>query len=361
MIENESLPASADDVPAQGPSEQELLDAVMANSPIMDEAAPPPLPAEEEELEVPDEVEEEETAETESVSEDDEEVTEEAEEEGEDDTSTQNPDAYALDELDDFAISVKIDGEETAVNIADLVKGYATEQSLTRKGRELGEARKALDEERAEKLGQIEHIAETTAAMLTQTEQAFASQYKDLEQKIQKARDEGDTYELGELKDKREQAQERYWSVRRRREGMMEAVAQQKQEIAQQQWVEQMQYFQEQIPELVPGFDEKMAGDIRDFAMEEGLSTDVIDSIVDPVVVKMLNDYRVLKQGVSKGAEKRKAVPTKKAVPVKKPVPAKKKAEDAAKMVKARAFREDASEEDRNAFLRQYASRSLNL
>ena len=38
MIDNESLPVS-DDVQDQGPSEQELLDAVMQNSPIMDEVS----------------------------------------------------------------------------------------------------------------------------------------------------------------------------------------------------------------------------------------------------------------------------------------------------------------------------------
>ena len=40
MSVTESLPVS-DDVRTDGPSEAELLDAVMRNSPIMDEVAPP--------------------------------------------------------------------------------------------------------------------------------------------------------------------------------------------------------------------------------------------------------------------------------------------------------------------------------
>ena len=64
---------------------------------------------------------------------------------------------------------------------------------------------------------------------------------------------------------------------------------------------------------------------------------------------------------MSKGTAKRKKAPTKKAVPTKKAkAPAKKKA-DAEKMVKARAMKADASQEDQMAFLRQHASRTLNL
>ena len=51
----------------------------------------------------------------------------------EDDTSTQS--VFALDDLDDFSIAVKIDGEEVPVKISELVKGYATDQSLSQKGR----------------------------------------------------------------------------------------------------------------------------------------------------------------------------------------------------------------------------------
>ena len=45
--------------------------------------------------------------------------------------------------------------EDTEVSFGDLVKGYSTEQSLSKKGRELGEARKALDAEKEEKLKRI--------------------------------------------------------------------------------------------------------------------------------------------------------------------------------------------------------------
>ena len=46
-------------------------------------------------------------------------------------------------------------------------------------------------------------MAQASVAMLSNTENAYAKQYHDFEAQIEKARANGDTYELGELKDKR--------------------------------------------------------------------------------------------------------------------------------------------------------------
>ena len=180
-MDNESLPVSDDVQPVDsGQTEQDLLDAVMKNSPIMDEIAPP-LPNEET-LEADPAESVEEDPETEEVEGDYEEVeeTEEEEVEGEDapeEGATQDPEAYSLDELEEFQVMIKIDGEETAVDINELVKGYSTDASLSKKGRELGEARKALEEERDAKLQELEGMAQATGAVLHQAENAYAKQY----------------------------------------------------------------------------------------------------------------------------------------------------------------------------------------
>ena len=198
-------------------------------------------------------------------------------------------------------------------------------------------------------------------AMLGNVEQVHAKNYHDLEKKIQEARDSGDTFELGELKDKREQAQQKYWQARKQREGLVERVQEQKDAYEQEQLKQQLDHFQEVIPTLIPDFDDKVAMEIRDFAVERGISEALLDSVVDPSVVKFIDDFRRKENAISKGTAKRKAVPSKKALPTKKAPPAKKKAADREKMVKARAFREDASQEDQMDFLRQHASKSLNL
>ena len=356
------LSTPTDDGSSAGQSEQDLLDAVMANSPIMDELAVP-LPEEEASDVDPVESDDEDPESDEVVSEDIEEEVEEVEEEEveEDDTSTQ-PDLYTADDLDlDAKVSVKIDGAETEVSFGDLLKGYTTEQSLSKKGRELGEARKELEAERTEKIGQLEQAAAASVQMLASVEQTFAKDYHEVEAAIKTARDNGDTFEVNELKDKREIAQQKYWGARRQREGLIANVQKQKQDAQQAQFSEQIQHFQQTIPDIIPDFSEDVANKIREFALEEGIAEGLLDTVVDPNIVKFIDDYRRLKQGVTKGTAKRKAAPARKALPTKKAPAAKKKAADKAKMTKARAMKEGASAEDQMDFLRDYASKSLGL
>jgi len=365
-VENESLPVSDDIQPVdQGQTEQDLLDAVMRNSPIMDEVAPP-LPTEEE-LEADPAESDEQDPESEEVEGDVEEVeeTEEEEVEGEDvpesedEGATQDPEVYSLDELEEFKVTIKIDGEEQAIDINELVKGYSTDASLSKKGRELGEARKALEEERDAKLQELEGMAQATGAVLHQAENAYAKQYHDLEKQIEKARKDGDTYELGELKDKREQSQKNYWAARQRREGVLKQVQEQTEQRQQEQFQQQIEHFHKEIPGLIPDFNEEVAMSIRDFAVEEGVAPELLDGITDPIVIKFIDDYRRLKHNVSKGQAKRKAVP-KRAVPTKKATPAAKKKQVAADTLRKKALSEGASAADQDAFLKQLASRSLS-
>ena len=360
---NESLPVM-DDIPAQdnGPTEQELLDAVLSQSAFIqeslpDEEIPEVDPSESDYEEDPEESEEVVNDESEEEDEDTEEVEEEDEDASED--ATQDDSVFTTDDLDlDAKVRIKIDGEEVDVSFSDLLKGYSTEQSLSAKGRELGEARKALEAEKAEQLEEINKIGQASAAVLFQDEQNFAKAYHDIEAKIKEARASGDTYELSELKDKREEAQSKYWDARKKREGLVKNLEEQQNTLFQKQWQERIEYFNNNIKEYVPDFNEEMAQDLRKFALDEGLPEELLNSITDPAIVKFVNDYRLLKTGVDKGAAKRKSAPTKK-VPVKKAKSNAKKKSDKDSMVKARAFREGASQDDQMDFLRQLANRSL--
>ena len=363
---NESLPIS-DDVQSNGQTEQELLDAVLNQTSFLDneEKGVEPLP-EEENLEVdPVDSDIEDPEESEEIVSEEEEETEESEEEveGEDaveETATQEPETYSADDLDlDAKVKVKIDGEEQDVSFADLLKGYQTDAHLSKKGRELGEAQKALETEKAEKIAEVTQVGEAAAAILGSQEQGHAKEYHEIEAAIEKARKDGDTFEVNELKDKREQIQKDYWNARKQRESVMAAVEKQKATQAEEVWKKEIEYFQKEIPNLIPDFDEKVATSIREFAVNEGINPAVLDQITDPVIVKFVDDYRRLKQNVDKGAAKRKVIPSKKALPRKKAAPVAKKNEDKAKMVKARAFKENASGDDQMDFLRQYASKSL--
>ena len=338
-------------------TEEQLLADIVANSEftesLPDEQDVPELDTEET-AEDPD-AEESETEEVEEEVE-----TEEEEATDADDTSTQEAEVYTTDDLDlDAKVAIKIDGKETEISFSDLIKGYSTEQHLSNEGRKLGEARKQLDEEYGKKFEEINTIGQASSAVLYREEQALAKEYHDIESQIEQARKDGDTYEVNELKDKREQAQKNYWNARNNREQLVKQVQTQVEEQNAKQWNAQLEHFSKAIPEMIPDFNENTAKAIREFAIAEGIQPEMLDRITDPVIVKFVDDYRRLKQGISKGSAKRKASVVKKA-PVRKAKTRSQKEVDQETRIRQRAFAEDSSNEDQMAFLRGLAEKSLN-
>lgn len=339
-------------------TEEALLADIIRNSEFVDtlpDEQVPQLGAEDSDEEDP-----EESDETDNVDEEDEDGIEEEEATDEDDESTQESDVYTPDDLDlEAQVLVKIDGEEVAVSFSDLIKGYSTEQHLSNEGRKLGDARKQMEEEYESKVGEINNMAQASAAVLYSSEQQFSKEYHDIEKAIEKAREEGDTYEVNELKDRREQAQKGYWDARNQREKLVEGIQKQTEEQQTKAWQEQLDYFNKSIPDMIPDFDQDTAMAIREFAIEEGIAPELLDTVADPVIIKFVDDYRRLKQGVSKGTAKRKTKAVKKA-PIRKTKTRKQKEVDEQTRIRERALSEDSSPDDQMEFLRGLAQRSLS-
>lgn len=345
-----------------GQTEEALLADIVRNSDFVDtlpNEQVPQLDPEESDAEDPISSEE---ADSEDIEEevDEAEVTED-EEDADEESATDVSEAFTADDLDlEAKVIVKIDGEDSEVSFGDLIKGYSTEQHLSKKGRELGDARKQMDKEYEEKVGELGNMSKASAAILYSNEQQLSAEYHEIEAQIDKARKDGDTYEVNELKDKREQAQKNYWQARNQREALVKQVTQQEQEAQQKEWQAQLDNFNEKIPGLIPDFNEKTAESIRKFAIGEGIPAEVLDSIADPVIVKFVDDYRRLKQGVTKGAVKRKSTPTKK-IPVRKTKSVSKRKIDAAEAQRQKVLSGQGSDADQQGFLRGLAERSLNL
>jgi len=351
-------------------TENEILADILANTEFLEEDEVPQLeslPDDEMEDEGdPDESDSEDPMdEDESVDDVEEEIDEESEVENDDEDASEEDAtnevvAYEEDEVDwEVHVPVTIDGEQTLVSLGELRKGYATEQHLSKKGRELGETRKEIEAEREQRLGQLINLTEAVSGMLESGEQALAQQYHAIDAKIQEARESGDTYELTDLKDKREQAQQAYWEARNRRETVVKETIEQRQLAQNQEWNQKVEHFFSEIEEAIPGYNDEYAEGLRTFGKEIGLSEEFMATVADVSIVKALDDYRKLKQGVKTGAKKRAKASIKKA-PVKKAKPAEKKRADQDSMIKARAFRQNATQDEQMAFLRNYASKSLN-
>ena len=255
-----------------------------------------------------DDTDEDDTDDYEEDAEDDEEYEDE-------DDSTQDDDLPDEEEVDwDYQVPVKIDGEIEYVSLSELRKGFATDQHLSKKGREVSELEKSLQEEYEGKTNQVVELGTALATQLQKQETVLAQEFHDLESKIKTARENGDTYELNELKDKRETAQAKYWEARNEREGISGAIQQQQQEQLQLQVDGLLETFESEIQDLVPDFD---AESVRDFALGEGVPEEFLDIIFDARVVKFVDDYRQLKQKTSSGSAKRKRVNKAKGVPSK--------------------------------------------
>ena len=202
-------------------------------------------------------------------------------------------------------------------------------------------------------------MGSASAAVLYSEEQALSKKYHDLEAQIDEARKENDTYKMGELKDEREQAQQAYWKARNQRESVVKNIQANNQKQIKENWDKQIKHFNDNINELIPDYNESTATSIREFAISEGMKPEVIDMITDPAIVKFVDDYRRLKQGVTKGTAKRKAVPAKR-VPTRKTKSANEKKNQKAADLRTRALSANSSKSDQDAFLKTLAERSLS-
>jgi len=301
------------------------------------------------------EVEESETEEVEEEVETEDEETEAEDEEN----STEAADVYSQEELDlDAQVVVKIDGKESAVSFSDLIKGYSTEQSLSNKGRELGDARKQLDEEYGKKFSELKTVADASSAILYSSEKQLATKYHEIDSQIDEARKSGDNYNLEDLKDQREQVQKEYWKARNSRENFVKDIEKNSKEQQEKEFNENLKIFSEEIPKLIPDFNEKTAKAIREFALSEGIKSETLDAVVDPNIVKFVDDYRRLKQGISKGTAKRKNTTIRKA-PIKRAKTKTQKEVSEKARLRERALSEDSTNEEQMAFLRGLAEQSL--
>jgi hypothetical protein len=283
---------------------------------------------------------------------DNEEEEDSTEEDG--DAAATEVDTYALDDLEDIMVTHKIDGEEVTLPISEWIAGSATKQHLSKQGREIGEARKSLEEERTQKLGEIETLASVIANEVYTEETEHQKKYHEISQKLTAAQKEGDTYEIGELLQEQTKSQSAYWEARNKRETLAVKVEQQKQQLQQQQFAESVKNFNDTITDVIPDWDETIQKSIREFALEEGLPEALLNVVSDPSVVKFVDEFRRLKQGIKSGAKKRAKIPAKK-MPAKKAKTPIKRKQDQAAMTKARAFKDDASKEDQIAFLKRFA------
>jgi len=344
------------------------LDDIMRNSPAAKLLGlENDLPEEDEDSQVQDETAEDSTDEdaAESEKESDEAVddTEEGDENAKDDEeSTPNAELPTEEDIDwTYKLPVKIDGKVSYVTLEEVRKGYATDQHLTSKGRQLADERKEVEQLRETKLKELVDIGAVVHEELLATENTLTAEYNRLSAEIEKAKADGDTYAAREAKEAREEVQEKYWKARNSREQKIQVIATQLQEQQVQKQQELLKAYGENITKLIPDYSDKVAKSVREFAIKEGIPEQLLESVYDPAVVKFINDYRKLKTARDSGEVKRKAAPTVKSVPTKNGTPQRQKEAMAEKNIRAKVLSGQGTTQDGLDFLKRISSVSKKL
>ena len=269
-------------------------------------------------------------------------TSDEEEEEDESEDATQESELDELDnEIDmDFRVPVKIDGEESEVSMEELVANYQTKQSQSKKGDELAEQAKVLEQTRE----QAEIYARVNAELLQREDAKDQSVLKHLQDQVDKAFEEDD-YQASKLNNKLGKAKEEYSTRKASRNNLLQGMSQQLGQQAQEQFGKQVEHFNQVVPELIPDWSEDVAMSNRKFALSIGLDERMVDSIVDPMMIKAIDGYRRLSENSSKGTAKRKQTPVKR-VPTKKPVTAKTKKSNRVDAARKNANKGRATDQD---------------
>ena len=131
------------------------------------------------------------------------------------------------------------------------------------------------------------------------------------------------------------------------------AVAVQEKQQAQLELQNQQTFakFNTDIATLVPSFVED-AEAIQQFALDEGIPEALLPLIEDATIIKFIDDYRKLKQKVTKGAVKRKAAPKAKSAPIKKGLTKNAQQAKANTTVRNKVLTGEGTESDQISFLK---------
>lgn len=266
---------------------------------------------------------------------------EEEEEEDESEDATQESESNELDEIDmDFRVPVKVDGKDSEVSMEELVANYQTKQSQSKKGDELAAQTKELQATRE----QAEIYARVNAELIQREDAKDLSVLKHLQTQVDKAFEEDD-YQASKLNNKLGKAKEEYASRKASRDNLMQGMVGTMNQQHQEQFVKEVEYFNEVVKDLIPDWSEDVARSNREFALSIGLDEQMVDTMTNPAMVKAIDGYRRLSENSNKGIAKRKKTPVKR-VPTKKPSSAKTKKSNRVDEARARTKKGKGTDKD---------------
>lgn len=279
-VEDAILARWSTDAPEEGPSPDES-----------EEAAADELPEEEEEqpeLEL-------------------EELDEASEEEDDaDDTETddeQDTDSD-IDITDETEVEFTVAGEVHTSTIGQLKRLAGQEASLTRKSQELAKQRKDAED--------VSNRSHVVLQRLLADAKDRAKPYEEVDMLV--ASRTMDTEDFAQLRKEAQEAQSHLKFIEEEADTFYRDFQQKQQAAMKDAAGEAVKVLQQEIPD----WSNSLYNDIRSYAVAQGLPPEQVDTIVDPVVIQLLNKSRLYDQGKRVATVKKKTAAKKKVLRSKK-------------------------------------------
>ena len=210
----------------------------------------------------------------------------------------------ALEIDDDHEVEIKVNGEVKTASIASLKRLYGQEASITRKSQELASQRRYAEEA----------VGKSTAVlkrMLDQATEKFKP-YAEIDMLV--ASKTMSDEEFAALRKEATAAAQNLKFLQEETDTFYSAMRDQQQAALQ----EQAKVAVKQLEAEVDGWSNELYNDIRSYAIEQGMSEDVVNTIVDPVAIKFINKARMFDQGKKVATVKKKSAASRKTLRSKK-------------------------------------------
>ena len=236
-----------------------------------------------------------------SVSEDDEEGSSEEESEDQEDQEGSAEDKKAdkgkKNAPDDLEVEITVGDETHKVSVKDLKRLYGQEAALTRKSQEAAQLRKTAEE-----------TAQKHGAALERLMKAAQERWKPYENiDFMLAAKEMDSESYKQLRADAQDAFGHLKFIQTELEGYVSEQENQRKAAFTQAAQDAIKTLSD--PEKgIPGWNNQLYDEIRTFAVAQGMEPGVVNSIIDPTAIKIINFARLYLKGKQAAAEKVKRV-----------------------------------------------------
>lgn len=238
----------------------------------------------------------------ESPEDDDETEGDDEGEEGDDEDDEKEGDKPTVEIKDEHKVKVTVDGEEREFTLGSLKRLAGQEASLTRKSQEVADKRKSVDEQGAVILAQSQ-------ALLDRAKKRFEP-YSKLDLLAASKDPNISAEELVAVRNAAQAAYEDVQYLEQETGRIADALRNQARQDLMQQAQESIKVLSD--PEKgIEGFSQQMYGEICTFAVEAGLPQEIVNDLVNPAAIKLINMARLYAKGqktvTSAKSDKKKA------------------------------------------------------